>query len=393
MKRSIAALSRLQPRRYGSGNSLVDVSPFNDHSVLFSRRPGKPTGMSDHDDLFAAQMLALGFTPPELPSDPPTSAAVEAADRRSRQWTSSHTGVLRPGSEAHKQEVCRMFRETFNPYRPSIISWPTLSPEMLQRLTSLPIWDIAVHTESRARLRFAAYAGSVADNEVRAAVLLNAWEESRHKEVLAHLVATYGIPLASEPPFNPPRDSEWAYLLTGYCECIDSFFAFGLFELARRSGFFPPELVATFEPVIQEECRHILLFANWLAWHRANLPWWRRPYFELRVAAVWVVIAWERIVLARSMEARGSRAREDSNFTVNNAQAVSPVEIHVSDLMALCLKENDRRFAGYDPRLMRPTTVPGLARFALLVTRPWARKMTSPRYNAGTGHETRKIHE
>jgi len=338
---------------------------------------GKLKGMIDHDDLFATQMRALGFSRPELPADPPGPAAMAAADRVSRYWTSTHVGALRPGSEAHKREVCRMFHETFNPYRPSIISWPKLSPEILQRVTSLPIWDVAVHTESRARLRFATYASSVDDPEVRAAVTLNAWEESRHKEVLANLVQAYGIPLASEPPFRRPRDPQWAYLLTGYCECIDSFFAFGLFELARRSGFFPPELVETFEPVIQEECRHILLFANLLAWQRANLPWWRRISFELRVAAVWAVIAWERIVLARSMDLKGDKAQLDSTFTASSANAISPVEIDVRDLMALCLKENDRRFAGYDPRLLRPTTVPRLVRFALLVTKPWTRKKAS----------------
>ena len=71
--------------------------------------------MIDHGAFFTSQMLALGFIPPELPADPPTSAAVEAADRISRYWTSTHVGVLRPGSEAHKREVCRMFHETFNP--------------------------------------------------------------------------------------------------------------------------------------------------------------------------------------------------------------------------------------------------------------------------------------
>ncbi|HEY4891150.1 MAG TPA: hypothetical protein VII10_05565, partial [Reyranella sp.] len=120
-----------------------------------------------------------------------------------------------------------------------------------------------------------------------------------------------------------------------------------------------------------------------------NLPWWRRLYFELRVAAVWAVIAWERIVLARSMDAQGNtgddkgdKARLDSTFTASSANAISPVEIDVRDLMALCLKENDRRFAGYDPRLLRPTTVPRLVRFALLVTKPWTRKKTSPSVQA-----------
>jgi len=67
-----------------------------------------------------------------------------------------------------------MFRETFNPYRPAVLAWPKLSPDMLQRVTSLPIWDIAVHTEGRARLRFASYAATLQTPEVRAAVMLNA---------------------------------------------------------------------------------------------------------------------------------------------------------------------------------------------------------------------------
>ncbi len=335
--------------------------------------------MTDPNALFAATMTAAGFAPPELPEEPPKPEAIEAADRISRSWTSSRAGALHVGSSDHLHETCRMFRETFNPYRPAVIAWPKLSPDMLQRLRSLPIWDIAVHTEGRARLRFASYAASLRTPELRDAVMLNAWEENRHKEVLSTLVKTYGIALGPEPAYRVPRDPEWMYLVTGYSECIDSFFAFGLFELARRSGFFPTELVETFEPVIQEECRHILLFANLVAWQRASLPWWRRIAFEFRIAAGWVHIAWERLVLARSMKTNGMGTGQDSNFTATTAQAVAPVDIGVRDLTALCLEENDRRFAEYDARLVRPKTVPALARAFLFLTRPWARKATVQR--------------
>jgi hypothetical protein len=336
--------------------------------------------MDDHDSVFATFLRAQRFTPPELPTEPPSREALAAADRTSRQWTSSQAGPLPIGSEAHKREACRMFLETFNPYRPSVIAWPKLSPEMLERVTSLPIWDIAVHTESRARLRFASYANAVADPDIARAVMLNAWEESRHKEVIATLVATYGISLAAEPPFKPPRDPQWAYLLTGHQECVDSFFAFGLFELARRSGYFGTELVETFEPVIQEECRHILLFANLVAWERANLPWWRRIGFELRILGVWAYIAWERMVMARSLSPKGHGAGQDTNFTATTAKSMGAVELDARDLIEISLKENDRRFAGYDPRLVRPTLVPKLARFALRFI-----KSRKPRPPAETG--------
>ncbi len=324
--------------------------------------------LSGAADAYVSRMDAE-LAPPPLGlalADPPSAARIAAADRAARHWQSSEPGELRPGTDAHTRAVARMFRETFNPYKPAVIDWPKLSEAARARLVSLPIWDIAVQTEGKARIRMLAYAETVRDPDWHGAIELNGWEEGRHKSVLANLVAAYDVALAPEPPYPPPRHPEWAYLVTGFSECIDSFFAFGLFALAERSGFFPPELVETFEPVMQEECRHILLFANWLGWHRATLPWWRRPFFELQVLAAWAFLGLERISLARGV---GGVPDQDNNFTVTGSQAVSGQDVSVSELMRLCLSENDRRFAGYDARLLRPVTMPWLTRMALRVMR------------------------
>lgn len=321
------------------------------------------------NDGFDIERLVPGFRPPRQDAVAVDGAVLDAADAGMRHWTSPAAGPLAPGSDEHRAETSRMFRETFNPYRPAVLDWPELEPAALARIVALPIWDIAVQTEGKARLRMAAYAGTVPDPDMRSALALNAWEENRHKEVLSRMVAAYGIRLAPEAPYPWPKDTEWAYLVTGYSECIDSFFAFGLFEVARRSGLFPSELVDTFEPVMQEECRHILLFANWLAWHRARLSWWRRLRFEAKVARVWAFLVWERIGLARSIDGDGrgeaTAPKQDNNFTLNGAQAVTAEAPSIRELLALCVEENDRRFAGYDARLQRPTTVPRLARLAL----------------------------
>jgi hypothetical protein len=277
-----------------------------------------------------------------------------------------YDGPIRLGSDAHKILFCRTLLDTFNPYKPAVIDWPELDPETRDRLVTLPIWDIAVQTEGKARLNVASYAKATRDPLLRKAIELNAFEEGRHKHVLSNLVAAYGIELAPEPEYVVRGNPEWAFMVTGYSECIDSFFAFGLFESAKRSGFFPEELVDTFEPVIQEEARHILFFVNWAAWHRRTMPLWRRPFFELKVLAVWLFLIWERIGIARSVE---GGAQQDHNFTVTGAKSVGN-DIDVGGLIDLCLAENERRMSLYDDRLLRPFAVPALARLARRFIRP-----------------------
>jgi hypothetical protein len=292
--------------------------------------------------------------------------AVVTADYTMRHWKGSEPGQIRVGTDEHKRLFCRMLLDTHNPYKPAVIEWPPLGADALRRITSLPIWDIAVQTEGRAKLRVETYANTVRDRLLHDALIMDGGEEARHKVVLSKLVEAYGIELEPEPEYEIPADPEWGWMVTGYSECIDSFFAFGLFESARRTGYFPVELVDTFEPVIQEEARHILFFANWTAWYRRQLPAWRRPAFLFKVLRVWAFLIWERIGIARGLDSKGEM--QDANFAMTGHQQMG-LDLKLGELLDLCLTEDHRRMDGYDQRLLRPTFVPRMARLARFFVR------------------------
>jgi hypothetical protein len=256
------------------------------------------------------------------------------------------------GSTEHLALFCHALLDTHNPDKPAIGDWPVIDEAARTRLVALPIWDMAVQTEGHASVRVLSYADQIDDPLLKHAIEMNGFEEARHKHLLSNLAAAYAIPLAAEPDYPKPRDGEWAFLVTGYSECIDSFFAFGLFALAKRADFFPPALVETFEPVMQEEARHMLFFCNWAAWHRARLPWWRKLMFDARRAAVFA-----RLIYLRALISRGAGG---NNFTATGHQAMG-INVKARDVLDLCLAEHDGRMSGYDARLLRPNLVPRLA--------------------------------
>jgi hypothetical protein len=298
--------------------------------------------------------------------DDMTAATIANADYTMRHWDYDVKGPIKFGDPTHFAMLTRLLLDTYNPYKPAVLDWPKLDPDTRARIVSLPIWDIAVQTEIKASARIEAFAKTVRDPQLRVALMHMAGEEARHRDVLSRLVAAYDIPMQPDEDYVLPNDAEWGFMVTGYSECIDSFFAYGLFEMANRSGYFPPELVETFEPVVQEEGRHILFFMNWIAWHKATMPLWRRPYFALKTAAVWGFLIWERIGIARAVDGLEGG---DANFTMNGSKALSD-EMDPAVLMDICLEQDKRRMAGYDPRLKRPTTMPKLTRLARLFIRP-----------------------
>jgi hypothetical protein len=133
--------------------------------------------------------------------------------------------------------------------------------------------------------------------------------------------------------------------------------------------------VQTFEPVIQEEGRHILFFVNWVAWRRKQLNPIRRIAFDAKVIAVWVAIAWDRMRVGAGLNGRTRTPAisRDNNFTVTSAAAFGS-ELDVHEFMKLCLAENDRRLDAYDDRLVRPMMVPRLVRAFVAVLGLFSRR-------------------
>lgn len=269
------------------------------------------------------------------------------------------------GSDAHKELFCREFIETHQQYEVATLPWPELDEISLSRLRSLPFWEEAVSTEFSTAAKVSAQARLETDPLVREAVALQGEEEARHSSLLDALLTRYGIAVPAQPPPSLPNDIEWAFLRTEYGECFDSFFAFGLYAVAKESGVFPLALVNMFEPIVQEEARHILFFVNWLAYRRAQLPWWKRPRLVSRCLLSMAVQAWSRVQTARGMGDGG-------DFTLKGHEAID-IDIKPRAFLELCLRENERRLGLYDRRLLRPHLVPTIAR-ALCTVLPKGKK-------------------
>lgn len=265
-----------------------------------------------------------------------------------------------PGSEAHKQAFCAVLVDTFNPYKPSVLAWPTLSEDAKSRLVNLPFWDVAVVTEGYASSRMQAMADTLQEPLIKEAVALNAFEEGRHKLVLRIMLNFYDIPLKPETPYRNSQRPQWNFLCTGYGECFDSFFAFGLFKLAKDSGYFPPELVDVFEPIVQEEARHIMFFVNWVAYTAANKTWFLRIWFHLCCLAALSMAAIDRLSLTKAAD----DPKAQTNFVATGGTTLV-VNLTAHKLIEVSLAEDKRRMASFDQRLLRPTIMPFLGRLAL----------------------------
>lgn len=265
------------------------------------------------------------------------------------------------GSSQHRDLFCREFIDTHDPYDPDQLDWPELDDESLKRLRGMPFWGEAVSTEQDVARKVQALAPLVSDPLIREAIALQGFEEGRHAALLQRLTKIYDIqvPPAEEEPTSD--DAEWNFIRVGYGECFDSFFAFGLYAIAKDSGLFPSSLLTVVEPIVQEEARHILFFVNWIAYVRKHASPARKPVELGRSGVAMALQVWKRIQTARGVA--------DDDMMLGAEESLNSADLSPGKLLKLCLEENDRRLGVYDPRLLRPRFVPAIARSLTRVLR------------------------
>lgn len=265
---------------------------------------------------------------------------------------------MKVGSEEHKSLFCQWFMDSHKLYEPEQLPWPQLDSVTLERLQGIPFWDEALQTEKKAGKMLDAYAASVEDSTIRAAIALQGREEARHGRMIQYLVDRYNVNLPEKPERQLPDDLEPAFIKFGYGECFDSFFAFGLFEIARQGNLMPEAFFTIFDPILDEEARHMVFFINWIAYKQVQEgKGWLRPFNSL-----WQYTgALQRRLdnLSGITKKKKKKPANNKGFTATGVKAFT-LNLTIDKFLEVCIDENLKRMSKYDERLLRPEFLPAL---------------------------------
>jgi len=275
------------------------------------------------------------------------------------------------GSDAHKELFCRVFFEGHRSYQPAELPWPELDDAQLALLRGVPLWTHARQFESDAGPMIRAALQHEPDALIREAMELQAREEERHAALVNHMIALYGLPaeeIAVEVASNPLEE----FIDFGFEECLDSFGAFGFFQLVREARIVPDPLFEVFDNVMREESHHIVFFINWYAHRQASRG---LPSRLLRVPRS---LFHYGKALRKIGDLVGDDGADDgSDFILTGAQSfVDGLTPH--RVIRSCVAENERRMASFDRRLIVPSLIPRLASLANVALRLLPEKPSSP---------------
>ncbi|MBD2206230.1 ferritin-like domain-containing protein [Calothrix sp. FACHB-1219] len=264
---------------------------------------------------------------------------------------------MKLGSIEHKELFCRSFLDSHLEYEPENLPWPNLNEADLARLQAIPFWEKALDIEREAGAMVSSYAATVTDPLLHEAIALQGREESRHARLIKTLIDRYSINMPERPPVVLPPKIEPAFTTFGFEECLDSFFAFGLFGIARDAKVFPEALFTIFDPILNEEARHIVFFVNWFTYIQINR---RQGFLPLRIVRT---LGYYGKALSNLITAFGDADSSGTGFTATGASIFTD-DLTLEKFLSVCIQENYQRMSKYDERLLKPELMPKLATIA-----------------------------
>jgi hypothetical protein len=266
---------------------------------------------------------------------------------------------MKIGSQNHKELFCHSFIESHTKFEPEQLSWPTVDSVTLERLRGIPFWKEALSTEQTAGAMVHAFAQTISDPLLRDAIALQGLEETRHFRLIKFLIDRYNIPIAqpSEPVI--PNNIQTAFIDFGFGECLDSFLAFGMFGIARHSGYMPEAFFHIFDPILDEEARHIMFFINWVTY--LQIQEGKGANWLRGVHALW---HYQRALQQKIKAFKGSNEDRNKGFTATGAMNFMD-NLTLELFLSTCLEENTKRMNTFDKQLLQPQLLPKLAKMAL----------------------------
>lgn len=272
---------------------------------------------------------------------------------------------IEPGSEAHKAYFCKQFVDTHQAFDPEMLPWPVLDEAELERLRSVPFWQEVYHTERRAGAIVDAFTPQVVDPVVREAVRIQGYEEARHADLIRVMIERYGLNATKQPIETFPEDLETAFIDFGFGECLDAFLGFGAFKCARQSRFLPESMFEIFDILMFEETRHIVFFINYMAWREKQ-----RGLGRMRRSAKSLRFYGRALGRLLGMIKRGQQPNDGRDFAITQTNLFLD-GFSFRSFVEDCYRENARRMSAFDPKLMQPRLLPGIADMALKGLTVW----------------------
>jgi len=274
---------------------------------------------------------------------------------------------MKLGSEEHKQIFCQTFLDTYLDYQPETLPWPELDEPSLSKLRQIPFWKQALFTEKSAGVMVTRFAETIEDPLLREAIALQGKEETRHGRLIEFLIKHYQIEIdeSQTPPL--PHSLEAEFTEFGYEECLDTFFAFGMFGIARQANYLPEPIFTIFDPILNEEARHIVFFVNWITYLQIQRG---RGFTPIRgFHSLWHYGK----ALWKLTEVFGdSGQQEEKAFTANGAANFMD-DLTPELFLSTCLSENSKRMSRFKPELLQPMLMPRIALVTLRTLKLFSR--------------------